>query len=169
MRIVTNGSADIGLSGCRFDSESVSYAFSFDKELLDEWHWKEAFSPQPETLKYIKRVVEKHELSKDVQFDTRIHTARWDDKERTWTFTDEQGSQYRTRFFMSCLGFLSSPTLPNIPGVEDYEGEAFHTSRWPVDLDISRDFAGKRLGVIGTGATGIQMITELAKRTQLDR
>lgn len=149
--------------GCRFDSESVSYGFSFDKELLDEWHWKEAFSPQPETLKYINRVAEKHDLYRDIQFNVRVQTARWDDEERMWTFTAEQGSQYRTRFFISCLGFLSSPTLPNIPGVREYRGESFHTSRWPADLDINRDFAGKRVGVVGTGATGIQLITEVAK------
>lgn len=145
----------------------MSYGFSFDKELLDEWHWKEAFSPQPETLKYIKRVAEKHDLFKDVQFNTRIQAARWDDEARTWTFTDEHGSRYHTRFFISCLGFLSSPTLPNIPGVKDYKGESFHTSRWPAYLDIGRDFAGKRVGVIGTGATGIQLITELSKEPSI--
>lgn len=112
-------------------------------------------------------MAEKHDLFRDVQFDTRIKTATWADGERTWTFTDEQGSKYRTRFFISCLGFLSSPTLPNITGVADFEGEAFHTSRWPADLDISRDFAGKRVGVIGTGATGIQLITELSKEPSI--
>lgn len=114
-------------------------------------------------MKYINRVAEKHDLFRDVQFNTRIKTAHWDDVKRTWTFTDEQGAQYRARFFISCLGFLSSPTLPNIPGVRDFAGESFHTSRWPADLDINRDFAGKRVGVIGTGATGIQLITEVAK------
>ena len=153
--------------GCRFDSESVSYAYSFDKELLDEWHWKEAFSPQTETLKYIQRVATKHDLYKDIEFKTRIKAARWDDTQHTWTFVDEAGRQHTTRFFISCLGFLSSPTLPNIPGIGDFQGQSFHTSRWPKDLDIRRDFVDKRVGIIGTGATGIQTITAISKESSV--
>lgn len=149
--------------GCRFDSESVSYGFSFDKELLDEWHWKETFSPQPETHKYIRRVAEKHNLYQDIQFDTTIKSAQWDDSNRLWTLIDDQGQKYLTRFFVSCLGFLSSPTLPAIPGIENFQGQDFHTSRWPHDINLERDFANKRIGVIGTGATGIQTITALSK------
>lgn len=148
--------------GCRFDSESVSYSYSFDKELLEEWSWKETFSPQPETLKYIQRVADKHQIRKNVQFNARVKSAQWHEQSRTWTFVDTQGLCYRTKFFISCLGFLSSPTLPNIPGVEEFQGEAFHTSRWPKDLDIAETLAGKRIGVIGTGATGIQLITSLS-------
>jgi cation diffusion facilitator CzcD-associated flavoprotein CzcO len=153
--------------GCRFDSESVSYGFSFDKELLQEWHWKEAFSPQPETLKYIRRVADRHDVRKDVQFNTRIQSARWNEDSRMWVFIDHRGLQYYTRFFISCLGFLSSPTLPNITGIEDFEGQSFHTSRWPRDLDVARSFNGKRIGVIGTGATGIQLITALSKQATI--
>lgn len=153
--------------GARFDSESISYCFSWDKELLEEWHWKEAFSPQPETERYIQRVCEKHDLYRDIQFDTRIRTAEWQEQSRTWLFTDEAGAEYETRFFVSCLGFLSSPTLPNIPGVNDFKGEAFHTSRWPKNFDLTRDFAGKHIGVVGTGATGIQTITEIAKEPSI--
>ncbi|KAJ9655258.1 hypothetical protein H2201_008843 [Coniosporium apollinis] len=153
--------------GCRFDSESLSYGFSFDKDLLEEWHWKEAFSSQAETHKYIKRVAEKHNLYKDIQFNAKITTAHWNDTEHTWTFVDEAGDKYTARFFISCLGFLSSPTLPAIPGIEDFRGEAFHTSRWPRDLDTSRDFANKRIGVIGTGATGIQTITATSKEPSI--
>ncbi|KAK5102616.1 hypothetical protein LTS08_003416 [Lithohypha guttulata] len=153
--------------GARFDSESISYCFSWDKELLEEWHWKEAFSPQPETLRYIERVCEKHQLYDHIQFNTRIKSARWQDATRTWLFTDEAGAEYETKFFVSCLGFLSSPTLPDIPGIETFAGQAFHTSRWPADFDMSRDLAGKRIGVIGTGATGIQTITEVAKEPSI--
>ncbi|KPI42610.1 2-oxo-Delta(3)-4,5,5-trimethylcyclopentenylacetyl-CoA monooxygenase [Cyphellophora attinorum] len=149
--------------GARFDSESVSYAFSWDKELLDTWHWKESFSPQPETLKYVDLVCRKHELYKDMQFNTQVKSAQWQEQQRTWLFTDEEGHQYETRFFVSCIGFLSAPTLPNIPGVEAFKGQSFHTSRWPRDLDLNRDFAGKRVGMIGTGATAIQSVTEIAK------
>ena len=149
--------------GARFDSESVSYQYSFDKDVLDQWHWKEAFSPQAETLKYIEYVAEKNDLNKDIIFNTRIKSAFWQAAKLIWRFVDEQGNQYNTRFFISCLGFLSAPTLPAIPGIDSFAGEAFHTSRWPKDLEITRDFANKRIGVIGTGATGIQTITALSK------
>lgn len=169
VKVLDNG-ADVGgtwywnrYPGCRFDCESVSYCYSFDKELLNEWHWKEAFSPQPETHKYIRRFAEKHDMYKDIQFNTSIKTARWNDADHTWTFTDQDGNQYVTTFFISCIGFLSTPSLPAIPGIENFKGKLFHTSRWPEDLDVGRDLAGKRIGVIGTGATGIQTITALSK------
>jgi cation diffusion facilitator CzcD-associated flavoprotein CzcO len=149
--------------GARVDSESLSYAFSFDPELVKEWHWKDSFATQADILRYIERISEKHKLAKDIQFQTRTKSARWQDDNRTWLFTDETGTQYQTRFFVSCMGFLSSPSLPAIPGIETFKGEAFHTSRWPRNLDISRDFANKRVGVIGTGATGIQTITAVSK------
>lgn len=153
--------------GARFDCESLTYGYSFDKEILDSWHWKEAFSPQPETEKYVQLVCEKHDLYKDIQFDTRIRSARWQDPSRTWRFTDTNENTYETRFFVSAMGFLSSPTLPNVPGVHDYKGEAFHTSRWPRDFNMARDFGGKRIGIIGTGATAIQSITEIAKEPSI--
>lgn len=148
--------------GARVDSESLSYAFSFDKDLIEEWHWKESFAPQSEILRYIERVVEKHDLLEDIQFSTRIESGRWQDHSRSWLFTDTTGRQYQARFFVSCMGFLSSPTLPAIPGIESFQGEAFHTSRWPKNFDLSKDFANKRVGVIGTGATGIQTITAVS-------
>ncbi|KAJ5369124.1 uncharacterized protein N7496_008884 [Penicillium cataractarum] len=149
--------------GARVDSESLSYAFSFDKELMNEWHWKESFAPQSEILRYVERIAEKHDLAKNIQFNTRIKSARWQDSAHTWLFTDESGKQYQTRFFVSCMGFLSSPTLPAIPGIESFKGQAFHTSSWPRDFNLSRDFGNKRIGVIGTGATGIQTITAVSK------
>lgn len=149
--------------GARVDSESLSYAFSFDKELIDEWHWTETFATQAEILRYIERIVEKHGLVKDIQFNTRIKSAHWQDHSHSWLFADEAGTLYETRFFVSCMGFLSSPTLPAIQGIETFQGEAFHTSRWPKNFDISRNFANKSVGVIGTGATGIQTITTISK------
>jgi cation diffusion facilitator CzcD-associated flavoprotein CzcO len=154
--------------GCRFDSESLSYCFSFDKELLDEWHWKEAFSPQPETHKYIAYFSKKHNLYNSIRFNTTVKKASWNDTNHTWTFLDEAGNEYTTTFFVSCMGFLSAPTLPAIEGIEDFDGKLFHTSRWPKDLDTARDFAGKKIGVIGTGATGIQTITALSKEPNIE-
>lgn len=148
--------------GARFDSETISYQFSWDKDLLNEWNWKETFNPQPETLQYINRVVEKHGLRDGIQFNTKIRSAHWQDRDRTWRFVDQNDAQYESRFFITCLGVLSSPTLPNIPGINDFKGQIFHTSRWPKNLS-PEDFTGKRICVIGTGATGIQTITEVSK------
>lgn len=152
--------------GARFDSESISYGFSWDKDLLNEWHWKETFSPQKETLKYIQLISEKHDLYKDIRFNTRIKSAHWQENERRWLFTDEEDKSYQARFFISCLGVLSLPTLPAIPGIESFKGQNFHTSRWPKDFTMS-DFANKRIGIIGTGASGIQTITEVAKEPDI--
>ncbi|KAL2829363.1 hypothetical protein BJY01DRAFT_261285 [Aspergillus pseudoustus] len=154
--------------GARFDSETISYQFSWDKELLQEWDWKETYAPQPETLRYIEHVCDKHNLRSDIQFNTTIKSARWFESDRTWTLEDETGNLYQARFFVSCLGVLSSPTLPAVPGIENFKGRLFHTSKWPKSFDISRDLAGKRIGVIGTGATGIQTITEVAKQSSIE-
>ncbi|KAI0596581.1 putative flavoprotein [Biscogniauxia sp. FL1348] len=153
--------------GARVDTESITYQYSWDKELLNEWHWKDTFSKQSEVLKYIERVCEKHDLYRDIQLRTRVKSAHWQDESGTWIFTDEKGLQYQSPFFVSCVGFLSNPTLPRIPGIEDFGGVSFHTSRWPADFDISRDLAGKRIGVIGTGATGIQTITAISQEPSI--
>ncbi|KAJ5212414.1 uncharacterized protein N7498_004060 [Penicillium cinerascens] len=100
--------------GARVDSESLSYAFSFDKELVNEWHWKDSFATQSDILRYIEYIFEKHDLAKNIQFQTRIKSARWQDSTRTWLLTDETGAQYQSRFLISCMGFLSSPSLPKI-------------------------------------------------------
>ncbi|KAJ6441626.1 Golgi pH regulator [Purpureocillium lavendulum] len=149
--------------GCRFDSESVSYGFSFDKELLQEWDWKETFSAQPDTLEYIQYFARKHHLYEYIQFNTEIKAARWSEESRMWTLVDIKGNEYAARFFISCLGVFSAPTLPAVAGIETFRGQLFHTSRWPRETDIAHDFAGKLIGVIGTGATGIQTITAISK------
>jgi cation diffusion facilitator CzcD-associated flavoprotein CzcO len=149
--------------GCRLDTESISYGYSFDKEFLQQWEWRDTFSSQAEMQEYIKSIATKRDLYKNIQFNTRITSAHWHDQDRLWSFVDEVGTCYKTRFFVSCLGFLSAPTWPAIPGLEDFQGQAYHTSRWPKDFDMSRDLMGKRVGVIGTGATGIQTITAISK------
>ncbi|KAI2467634.1 hypothetical protein F4781DRAFT_444147, partial [Annulohypoxylon bovei var. microspora] len=122
----------------------------------------------PDVLRYIERVCEKHDFYKDIQLNTTIRSARWLDDSRSWLFTDSLGCEYRARFFVSCLGFLSRPTLPVIPGIDDFGGQAFHTSAWPRDVDVRRDIGGKKVGVIGTGATGIQTITAIAAASNFD-
>ncbi|RDL29817.1 Uncharacterized protein BP5553_10682 [Venustampulla echinocandica] len=146
--------------GARFDSESVSYGFSFSKEILDEWKWDESFSPQPDTERYCNFVCDKFNLRTDMQFDTRIQTAQYHARSRSWQLTSESGETFTSRFLITALGPLTSATLPNVPGVHDFKGQSFHTSRWPAG---GVDLSNKRVAVIGTGATGIQTIQTIAK------
>lgn len=146
--------------GARFDSESYSYNFSFSQEVLDEWNWSEHFASQPETLRYCEFVCEKFDLRRDMQFDTRVAAAHFQDATKSWLLRDEQGRQYTSRFLVTCIGILNNYTMPNIPGVESYKGEAIHTARWPQE---QVNFENKRVAIIGTGATAIQAIQEIVK------
>jgi len=147
--------------GARFDSESYSYGFSFSKELLQEWDWSEHFAGQPETLRYLNFVADKFDLRRDIQFESRVTAAIYDEDTRSWTITLEDGSSFNTRFLITAIGPLSTPTLPRIEGRDDFKGQAFHTAQWPKQ---PVDFAGKRVAVIGTGATGIQTIQTIASQ-----
>ena len=146
--------------GCRFDSESYSYGYSFSQELLDEWRWTEHFAPQPETERYLNHVADKFDLRRDIQFRSRVKAAIFDEPARAWEITLEDGRSYRSRYVVTAIGPLSAPTLPRIPGLEDFQGEAYHTGLWPKH---PVHFEDKRVAVIGTGATGVQVIQEIAK------
>jgi cation diffusion facilitator CzcD-associated flavoprotein CzcO len=146
--------------GARFDSESYSYGFSFDEELLKQWSWTEHFAPQPETERYLNLVADKHDLRRDIRFGARVRAARWDEAMRSWAVQLEDGSEHTGRFLVTAVGVLSAFTMPNIPGMDEFEGEAHHTARWPKH---PVDFAGKRVAVIGTGASGVQTIQEVSK------
>ena len=141
--------------GARFDSESYTYAYSFSQELLDEWDWSEHFAGQPETLRYLQHVADKFDLRSDIQFRSEVKSAYYDDESRSWEVQLRDGSRYRSRFLITAIGILSYPVWPKIEGIESFKGDAFHTSRWPhtpVELE------GKRVAVIGTGASGVQVI-----------
>ncbi len=146
--------------GARFDSESYSYGYSFSQELLDEWDWTEHFSPQPQTLKYLDHVADKFDLRRDIQFSARVTAAHWREETRDWHVTLEDKSEHVARWLITAVGPLSAPTMPTIPGVESFKGQSCHTARWPKE-PVS--FEGKRVAVIGTGATGVQTIQEVAK------
>ncbi|KAJ1328265.1 (2,2,3-trimethyl-5-oxocyclopent-3-enyl)acetyl-CoA 1,5-monooxygenase [Microdochium nivale] len=148
--------------GARFDSESYSYGFSFSQEVLQEWDWTEHFSPQPETLRYAQFLTDKFDLRRDMQFDTRVQSAHFQELTSSWLLTDSKGRTYSTRYLVTAMGILNESTLPNIPGVNDFAGEAWHTSRWPKSYKAG-DLTGKRVGIIGTGATAIQTIQEIGK------
>ena len=146
--------------GARFDSESYSYQYSFSQELLEEWSWSEHFAGQPETLRYLNYVADKFDLRRDIQFRSRVTAAHFDESARAWNVALEDGSRHRSRFLITAIGPLSAPTLPRVEGIDTFQGQSFHTSRWPHE-PVS--FVGKRVAVIGTGATGVQTIAEVAK------
>ena len=147
--------------GARFDSESWTYGFSFSKELMREWDWKEHFSPQPDTLEYLNYVAAKFDLRRDIQFQSTVASAYWDEAANQWTVTLDNGETTKARFLFTAIGILSAHTLPAIPGRDSFKGPAYHPARWP---KTPVDFTGKRVGIIGTGATAIQAIPEIAKQ-----
>ena len=149
--------------GARFDSESFTYGYSFSRELLDEWHWTEQFSPQPETLRYLEYVTEKFGLREHMQFDCRVEAMVFDEETDTWALSLDDGRTITTRFVATAVGVLSTPTLPRIEGVHSFQGRAFHSFLWPHE---PLDLTGKRVAVIGTGATAIQLIPEVAKEAE---
>ena len=146
--------------GARFDSESYSYGYSFSKELLQEWEWSEHFSAQPETLHYLNFVADKFDLRKDIEFNSPVSAASYDDNEHRWEIVLDDGRRAQAQFLITAIGILSAPQMPNIESIDSFQGKAFHTARWP---HAPVDFAGKRVAVIGTGATGVQVIQEVAK------
>ena len=147
--------------GARFDSESVTYGYSFSRELLEEWDWKERFSAQPETLRYLNYVADKFDLCRHMQFGVVVESATWDEPGRRWIVHLDDGRELSCRFLITAIGLLSSPTLPRYEGLDDFEGQSFHTYDWPAEVDL----AGKRVGVVGTGATGVQVISAIAPIT----
>ncbi len=146
--------------GCRFDSESVTYGYSFSEELLQEWHWSEHYAPQPETLRYLETVADKFDLRRDIEFDTRVRAARYDGDRNLWEVETEHGKRARAQFLITAVGVLSEPYIPDFEGLDGFEGRWWHTGSWPHE---PVDFRDKRVGVIGTGATAVQLITEVSK------
>ena len=145
--------------GARFDSESYTYAYSFSPELLKEWNWGERFAGQPETERYLNHVTDRFDLRRDIQCNSRVTAAHYQEETRSWDVVLDDGRRYGTRFLITAIGPLSTPTLPRIEGRDDFTGQSFHTARWPHE---PVDFTGKRVAVIGTGATGVQTIQTIA-------
>jgi cation diffusion facilitator CzcD-associated flavoprotein CzcO len=165
---VLEGAGDLGgtwywnrYPGCRFDSESYTYGYSFSRELLDEWHWKERFSGQPENLRYLNYVAEKFDLRRHMQFGCKVEAMHFDEARDLWHVTVGDGRELTCRFVVLAIGLLSAPTMPRLEGIDDFKGRSFHTYYWPHE---GVDLAGKKVAVIGTGATGIQLIGEIADK-----
>ena len=147
--------------GARFDSESWTYGYAFSQALLDTWDWSEHFAAQPETERYLNRVADLFDLRRDIQFNARVNAAHYREDKRSWCIVLEDGGRYTTRFLITAIGVLSAPTLPsNIPGIASFKGQYCKTHYWPKE---GIDFADKRVGIVGTGATAVQAIQEIAK------
>ena len=149
--------------GCRCDVESMEYSYSFSDEMQQEWHWPERYGTQPEILRYINHVADRFDLRRDIEFDTRIKEASFDGATNTWTVTTDKGGTASARFCIMATGNLSTPRRPDYPGLESFQGKWYHTGLWPHD---GVDFSGLRVGVIGTGSSGVQSIPIIARQAK---
>lgn len=147
--------------GARCDSPSVHYSYSFSPELEQEWEWTEKYPRQPEILRYLNHVADRFDLRRDIQCNTRVTSAVYDDVANRWTIQTDQGDQVSTRYCITAVGCLSMPNTPKFKGLDSFSGQVYHTGQWPHE---GVDFSGKRVGVIGTGSTGIQAIPQIARQ-----
>ena len=149
--------------GCRCDVESLEYSYSFSDELQQEWHWPERYGTQPEILRYIDHVADRFDLRRDIEFNTRVKQAVFDSDTNMWTVTTDKGTAVTARFCVMATGNLSTPRTPNYPGLQSFKGKWYHTGLWPHE---GVDFTGLRVGVIGTGSSGVQSIPIIAKQAK---
>jgi cation diffusion facilitator CzcD-associated flavoprotein CzcO len=149
--------------GARCDVESLNYSYSFSKELEQDWTWSEKYSPQPEILAYANHVADRFDLRKDIELETRVEKAVWDDATSQWAITTSKGETVLAQYYIMASGCLSHSKLPEIPGVESFAGPTYHTGHWPHE---GVDFTGLRVGVIGTGSSAIQSIPLIAEQAQ---
>jgi len=149
--------------GCRCDVESLEYSYSFDPKLEQEWSWPERYGNQGEILEYLEHVAERFDLKRDIQFETRIASARYDRNANRWTLTSEAGETYSAPICIMATGNLSVPRVPDFPGLDDFKGETYHTGLWPHE---GVDFTGKQVAVIGTGSSGVQSIPIIARQAK---
>ncbi|MBT7612834.1 MAG: NAD(P)/FAD-dependent oxidoreductase [Rhodospirillaceae bacterium] len=145
--------------GARCDNESLGYSVSFLPELDQEWSWPERYSEQPVILRYINRIADELDLRRDIRFNTRVESARFDGSENLWQVDTDNGERLQARFVIMATGCLSVPNWPDIKGREDFAGDTLHTALWPHE---GYDFTGKKVAVIGTGSTAIQSIPHIA-------
>ena len=147
--------------GARVDIESVEYSFSFSEELQQEWQWSERYSPQPELLRYANHVADRFDLRRDIQLETRVTAAAFDETTNRWVVETDRGDRVSARFCIMASGLLSAPKPLDIKGADSFKGARYHTAQWPKE---PVDFTGKRVGVIGTGSSGVQCIPVIAQQ-----
>lgn len=146
--------------GARCDVESMQYSYSFDAELQQEWHWPEKFSAQPDILAYANHVADRFDLRKDIDFDVEVEAAYFNETTRRWRIETDKKDKITAQFFVMATGCISTAQTPNIEGLDNYQGNTYHTGNWPHE---KIDFTGQRIAVIGTGSSGIQAIPVLAE------
>ena len=149
--------------GARCDAESLAYSFSFSPELEQDWQWTERYATQPEILEYARHVSNRFDLRKDIQFETRVIKAQFSDDTNLWQVETDRGDQVEATFCVMATGCLSVPQLPDIPGLESFTGNFYQASKWPHE---PVDFSGQRVGIIGTGSSGIQAIPVIAEQAK---
>ncbi|MCW2538314.1 MAG: cyclohexanone monooxygenase [Frankiales bacterium] len=147
--------------GARVDVESMTYSFSFSPELEQDWSWSKFYASQEELLIYANHVADRFDLRKDIQFETRVTSARYDEATRRWLIGTDRGDLYSVKYFITAAGCLSATNVPDFKGLESFQGDWYHTSQWP---KAGVDLTGKRVGIIGTGSTGIQSIPVIAEQ-----
>ena len=145
--------------GCRVDIVSMEYSYQFSEDLQQDWEWSEKYATQPELFKYAKHVAERFDLRKDIQFHTRVTSASYHEKTARWTVETDQGETISAQYFILATGILSAPNLPPFKGLDSFEGDFYHTGKWPHE---PVDFSARRVGVIGTGSSGCQAIPLIA-------
>lgn len=149
--------------GLRCDVESVDYSYSFSPALQQEWTWTEKFPSQPEILRYLEWASDKLDVTKFYRFNTTVFAATWNDKTSRWIVTTESGEVIEARYIVWATGMLSAPKFPDFAGLEDFTGRVLNTAMWPHE---NVDFTGKRIAVVGTGSSGIQVISVVAQQAE---
>ena len=147
--------------GARCDVESLDYSYSFSEELQQEWNWSERYAPQAEILRYINHVADRFDLRRDIQLETRVASATFDEASARWTVLTEAGERFDGQYLIMATGCLSIPQPPAFKGLETFKGDWYHSANWPRE---GVDFAGKRVGLIGTGSSGVQMTPVIAEQ-----
>jgi cation diffusion facilitator CzcD-associated flavoprotein CzcO len=149
--------------GARCDVESMQYSYQFSDELQQEWEWTERYASQPEILRYLNHVADRFDLRRDIQFNARVRAAEFDEARGHWVVSTEAGQQMSARFLVMATGCLSATNIPDFPGLGSFDGPTFHTGRWPHE---PVDFTGQRVGIIGTGSSGVQSIPVIARQAR---
>ena len=149
--------------GARCDSDAYIYCFTWDKRLLQEWEWSERYPEQPEILNYLEHVAKRHDLKRDIQFNTSVTSAEFDETTNLWKVRTDTGEEVTARYLIPAVGTLSTTNMPQFKGLEKFKGKWTHTSRYP---HTGIDFTNKRVGLVGTGATAVQAIPEIAQQAK---
>jgi cyclohexanone monooxygenase len=149
--------------GARCDVESLDYSYSFSPELEQEWEWTERYPTQPEILSYLNHVADRFDLRRDIQFDTSVAHAHYNETTNRWLVQADDGQRYTARYCIMAVGCLSTPNRPDFKGLDSFKGRWYHTGRWPHE---GVDFTGLRVGCIGTGSSAIQAIPQIAKQAE---